>query len=294
VTYNKSKKWAGIILMLPALVMILLITIFPIYIIVRLSFYNVSIFDALDLSQLSPTIENYRKMVSSAFFWKTLLLSISYTIIVTGFSFLIGIGTALILNKDFRGRKIARAIMVMPWAMPTVITSMIFMWIFEAQFGIANFILGRFFSLPNIRWLFNPKTALFSVCLVTIWKNFPFFTLMLLAGLQTIPKILYEAAKVDGASALRRFRTITLPALRPVIAVSVVLSLLWAFRFFDIIYIMTGGGPARKTETLAIQIYQESFKFFNMGYASSIGIASIIITLIFVITFMRVLMKDFY
>jgi multiple sugar transport system permease protein len=276
------------------MVTVALIIVYPLYLTIKLSLREVQIYDILNLSNVSPTLENYVSMMYSPLFWRALRASAVYTASVTGVSFLIGLGTALLLNKRFRGRKLARSLVVLPWAIPAAITGMIWMWIFEAQFGVANFMLKKVFSVPSVRWLFSPTTALGAVITVSIWKNYPFFTLMLLAGLQTIPGELYEAAEVDGASIFRQFASVTLPALRPVIAVSVILSTLWAFRHFDIIYVMTGGGPARRTETLAVQIYQESFKFFNVGYASALGVISLIVSITVVVVFMRLLMKEFY
>lgn len=293
-SYTRSKRVIGYFFILPSMVAVSLIIIYPLYLTIKLSLYEVQIYDILNLPNVPPTLENYVSMVHSPLFWRALLTSAIYTVSVTGVSFLIGLGTALLLNKKFRGRKLARSLVVLPWAIPAAIAGMIWMWIFEAQFGLANFMLRKVFLISSVRWLFNPTTALSAVIVVSIWKNYPFFTLMLLAGLQTIPRELYEAAEVDGAAIFRQFASITLPALRPIIAVSVVLSTLWAFRHFDIIYVMTGGGPARRTETLAVQIYQESFKFFNVSYASALGVTSLIVSIIVVVVFMRLLMKEFY
>jgi multiple sugar transport system permease protein len=187
-------------------------------------------------------------------------------------AFAIGLGLALLLNRDFPGRRWLRALMLLPWAVPGVVAAIGFLWMFDASYGVVNAGL-RALGLPgDTAWFVDSRTALIAVTLPTIWKCFPFFVLTLLAALQAIPAQLYEAAKVDGAGALATFRFVTWPGLRGAAAVALVLQTLWVVKEFDIVFTATGGGPSRATQTLSLLVYEEAFQYFRFGTAAAIGV----------------------
>jgi len=208
---------------------------------------------------------------------------------VTG-SYAVGLAGAILLNKPFQGRALARTLIIIPWAVPSVVTVLIWNWMLDTNYGVINYFLQTLHLIDaNLQWRAKPDLAQISVIAVTVWSTYPVALVMLLAGLQSIPRDLYEAAAVDGSNAWQRFRHITWPGLAPVnLVVILLLSLLAFTRVVTIIYVMTAGGPAGATETLPIQTYLQAFKFFRMGYASAIGTVVLVIAVIFSVIYLNV------
>ena len=197
--------------------------------------------------------------------------------IVSFFCFLLGLGTALLVDNRFKGQALARLLVALPWAIPEVIAVVIFAWLFDSSFGLMNWLFIRLGLVDQtINWFSSPDAAFAVVCTVMVWKGYPFVSIMMLAGLQSIPEDFYNAAKVDGARAWQRLLYITIPSLMPVLGVTMVLVLLWVFRDFSIINVMTGGGPLKSTQTLSIMTYEHAFGFFKMGYASAVGVVTLV------------------
>lgn len=289
-----KKQVMSILFMMPAVLVSFILIIYPIIKTITLSFQDVKFFGSLT-TEASFTLKNFKAILSSPTFWNAFKTTILYTLVVVLSAYIIGLITALLLNKDFFGRKFARTLILLAWPIPGVVVSILVIWMFDSNFGIINNILMKFHLISeNIQWINSKETAFLTVCVATIWKSYPFFTLMFLAGLQTIPKQLHEAIQIDGGNKIQEFFYITFPALRQITAISLLLNGLWIFRNFDLIYVITGGGPARSTETLPIQLYQEAFNYFNMGKASAIGIFSLIICILMVLVFLPSLKKEFY
>lgn len=291
---QRRRLFCGLIL-LPETLFVLVVILYPLYLTFKLSFFEVDLYAISKPLTSSPTLRNYATMLSDVAFWHSLKVSGLYTLFATPLTFLVGFGLALLLDQPLRGRRVFRVLLAMPWAIPTAVASMVFMVIFDSSFGVANYLLARFHLIPgNIDWLGSPSTALATIIVTTIWKNCPFFMLMLLAGLQAIPTEFYEAARVDGAGRVRQFVSITLPALQSVMTISLMLNALWIFREFDTIYVMTAGGPNRMTESLALSIYQEAFKYLHVGRASALGIVTFVVCLGIVLACQKPLRKEFY
>lgn len=283
------------LILVPETLFVLLIIVYPLYLTLKLSFFKIDLYDIAKPLTSSPTLRNYVEMFADRAFWHSLKVSVLYTLFATPLTFLVGFGLALLLHQPLRGRRAFRVLLAMPWAIPTAVGSMVFMVMFDSSFGVTNYLLTRLHLVSgNIDWLGSPSTALATIVVTTIWKNCPFFMLMLLAGLQAIPVEFYEAARVDGAGRVRQFVSITLPALRSIITISLMLNALWVFREFDTIYVMSGGGPARMTESLAVSIYQEAFRFFHVGRASALGIVTFFVCLGIVLACQKPLRKEFY
>lgn len=274
------QHWLGYILLAPAVLLIAAIIVYPLIVSIDLSFQNVGI-ARLDQPRRPFTTGNYERLFASPDFWNACWVTLKLILVVTSACFLLGLGTALLVNNRFKGRSVARLLVAMPWAVPEVIAVVIFAWIFDSSFGLMNWI---FLSLglidKTINWFSDPNAAFAVVATTMIWKGYPFVSIMSLAGLQSIPEDYYAAARVDGANALQRLRYITLPCLMPVIGVTTVLVMLWIFRDFSIIYVLTGGGPLKATQTLSIMTYEQAFSFFRMGYASAIGVVTLVICVI--------------
>jgi len=258
-------------MMAPAMVAMALFILYPIGYSVWLSLHRV---DFLRPQAGRPFIglQNYLKLFSDASFWNAAQITLVYTTVAVVVSFIVGLATALLLNEQFRGRILARSIVIIPWAVPYVAAILIWKWMLNTDFGIVNYILLRLGLITEgISWLASPVWAMVAVLIVTVWTQYPFVTMMHLAALQGIAAELQEAATIDGAGILDRFRYVTWPGLSQVNTAAILLLVIWNFRRFTIIYTMTGGGPIRSTETLVIQTYRQAFSFYNMGYASAIG-----------------------
>jgi len=283
--------WLPTLLVLPALLVLAVVLLYPIVVGIRLSLFDVA-FVAGD-SDRFVGLDNYARMLRNGQFWQAFRVTVIYTTVVVTASFLIGLGTALLLNVRFRGRAVLRTIAIIPWPIPEVVAVMIWAWMFSADFGVINYFVSLVApGVGKIAWLSDPSLALPAVSMVTIWKQFPLATVMILAGLQHIPLDHYEAAAVDGANARQRFRYITWPGLRHVNLVLVLLLVLYTFKRVTIIFVMTGGGPGRATETLPIQTYLQSFQFFDMGYASAIGALMLTVAMSFTLVYLALTRRD--
>jgi multiple sugar transport system permease protein len=282
-------------LLAPAVVAVAALIAWPMYLILSISFREGKSLNFLALGDRPFGLGNYASVLGDADTWHSVWVSFAYTIGTIAPAFLIGLLTALLLNRVFPLRRWLRSLMLLPWAVPGVMVSIIFVWLFDASFGVVNYFLRTLGLIStDIAWYTNESTALFAVIVPTIWKSYPFFTLTLLAAMQSIPESLYEAAAVDGATAWQRFVHITWPGIRGQATLALVLNGLWAFREFDIIYAATGGGPAKATETLGIRAYNEAFGYFYMGRASVIGVLMLVIALTAVLLARKQLHREFF
>jgi len=224
---------------------------------------------------------NYERMLSDPGFWQVLETTIIFTALVILVAISAGLVTALLFNRPFPLRTVARALLMLPWAFPDVPVAMVFLWILSPQFGVVN-VFARL--LPgvneNVQWLQIPSLALIWIVLITSWKAFPFYSLVILAALQAVPQEIYEAAKVDGASPLQSFRYITIPGISVTLELLVVLASIFSFKQFTFIFLMTGGGPSGATETIVMRIYNTAFRFYDYSYATAIGVAGFLVSLV--------------
>ncbi|ONK11506.1 sugar ABC transporter permease [Streptomyces sp. MP131-18] len=262
----------------PTLAIVGLLMAYPLYVAIDLSLRGGQISDLLNLEQNPLTLDNYGDVLTDPGLVSDIVRSIVYTLGVVIPAFALGLGLAVLLNKAFPGRRIIRPLVLLPWAVPGVVVSAAFAWMFDASYGVVNYLLRTVGVIDgNVAWLVDSDTAMFAVILPTIWKYYPFFVLVLLAQLQSVPKELYEAARVDGASPLRQFTHVTWPAVRTAASLAIVITGIGVFREFDFIFPLTGGGPNDATQTLAIRIYNEAFQFFEMGTAAALGIVTMAI-----------------
>ncbi|WP_306030570.1 MULTISPECIES: carbohydrate ABC transporter permease [unclassified Stappia] len=270
----------GYILLAPAVLLVGLIIVYPLVISIDLSLQAVKL-PRIGAPRADFTLANYEKLFSSAEFWMACWVTLKLVCVVTIGSLVTGVSTALLVNNRFRGRTLARLAMALPWAVPEVIAVVIFAWIFDSSFGLMSWLLVTLgLSDGMVAWVSTPGAAFWAVAITMIWKGFPFVSIMTLAGLQSIPADFYNAAKVDGANVFQRFRWITLPLLMPVLGVTLVLVILWVFRDFSIIKVLTEGGPLKSTQTLSIMTYDQAFGFFNFGYASAVGVVTLVICVV--------------
>jgi multiple sugar transport system permease protein len=215
-----------------------------------------------------------------------LLNNIVYAVGTTALSIIFGVGISLLLNREFKGRGIATTLVIYPYLIPTVVVALAFEWIFHDLFGIVNsFLLWTGVIESTIAWF--SEFAMASVIAVSVWKFTPFIVILCLARLQTIPDHLYEAAKIEGAGLWQQFRYVTLPQLRMVLFIAIMLRFVWIFNMFDIIWLLTGGGPVNQTEHLPILIYKTMFRSYEVGYASAIAMVVLVMLVGFLVTYFR-------
>jgi multiple sugar transport system permease protein len=223
-------------------------------------------------------LDNFRRLIHDDLFVNSFKIGLIWAVSVTAIQFVLALGLALLLSQPLRGRWLARALTLVPWAMPAVMVGIMWRLIFQPQAGVLNEMLRRA-HLPGaeIDWLSNFTWALPAVILVGVWAGMPQTTIALLAGVQSIQDELHEAAAVDGASAWQRFRTITLPQLKPVIIAITALDFIWNFNSFGLVYVLTLGGPGHETELPMLFAYNEAFKYGEFGYASALGDAMVVV-----------------
>ncbi len=268
-----SALWPWLLL-LPAFLSLASVSFYPIVNGVYLSFTNRSL---ITQDNDFVGIANYVQLLADPPFWNAWWHTIWFTLVSTLLETFIGLAMALILCETFAGRGMIRAAMLVPWAMPTVVTSKMFGWLFDGQHGIINFILLHAGLIDqNVNWYGSPDTALTTIILADVWKTTPFMALLLLTGLQTVPKSLIEAARMDGARAWTIFWHIRLPLLMPTLLIAGLFRALDAFRVFDLVYVLTGGGPADSTETLSTLSYKVLFSTLQFGYGSAVSTAMFI------------------
>ena len=282
-----NQQKLGYLLLAPAVLLVFLIIVYPLVLSLDLSFQDVKI-ARIGAARKALTMANYQKLFASAEFWQSCWVTVKLIVIVASACFVIGVATALLVNERFKGRKIARLLVALPWAVPEVVAVVIWWWIFDSSFGLMNwFLVISGLADKPISWFSSPIGAFTVVSVVMVWKGYPFVSIMILAGLQAIPDDYYQAAKVDGAGPWQRFVHITLPCLAPVIGVTLILVVLWIFRDFTVIYVLTGGGPYGTTQTLSIMTYEQAFGFHKMGYGAAVGM----VTLVFCLLASRFMMR---
>lgn len=275
----------GFLLTLPALVLFGAIVLYPLAGSLTTSLFEQSL---VLPGREFVGLDNFRHVVDGQF-----LPVLRNTLVFTGVStvapFLIGFALALALNTRMRGRAILRGAFLLPWVIPGVVVSFAWLWIFNANYGLLNGILVQIGLIDEpVSWLGRPGTAMMAVVVAKTWASFPWIMVMLLAGLQTVPAMLHEAAAIDGAGALQRFWHVTLPHLRGIIGVVILLELIWNFQHFDIIYVLTGGGPAGTTTTFAVAVYESAFKGFDLGQAGALGALWMLMLSVLVAVYVKV------
>lgn len=217
-------------------------------------------------------LSNYVAVFRDPSFWNALRITLVFVVGSVSLEIILGTGVAVALNQEFRGRGVARAFILIPWALPPVVVGLTWSWILSGSFGVLNGLLYELGLIHEyIPWLSYPRFALFLVVLVEVWKSMPFVAILMLAGLQSIPLEVLESATVDGATSLQRFFRITLPLVRPMLVVGLTLETIWAFKAFDLIYLLTKGGPANATEVLGYLIYSEAFGKLNFGTSAAMS-----------------------
>ncbi|OQA43479.1 MAG: Inner membrane ABC transporter permease protein YcjO [Spirochaetes bacterium ADurb.Bin315] len=289
---KKKRQVYPYVLVLPALFAIVVILLYPMATGLYLSFHQYKLTKPVDVLPFIG-FSNYISLFKDRVFYISILKTFYWVVFSVGFQALLGLGVALVLNQKFKGRALVRGIVLVPWVMPTVVAGLIWAWIYDGSFGVLNDVLKRMSLIKeNIQWLGNKSLALPSLIFTNIWKGYPFFAISILAGLQAIPKELYEAAEIDGASVWQRFIHITLTQLKNVIFITTMLRIIWTTNTTDLIFTMTKGGPGYSSHVLALYSYLTAWSKLDFGYSSALAITLLVVMLIIISIYMKMSYKD--
>ncbi|OAP34567.1 ABC transporter permease [Sinorhizobium glycinis] len=275
-TWISTRAW---LLMLPLLAVMIAVIGWPLVDTVRLSFTDAKL---VGTEGSFVGTENFTRMLTGSNFWRALVITTLFAIVSVAAEMVLGVLAALLLNQQFRGRTALRALMILPWALPTVVNATLWRLIYNPEYGSLNAALTQLGLLDSYRsWLGEPGSALIALIVADCWKNFPLVALIALAALQAVPRDITAASLVDGAGPFNRFRFVSMPYLAGPLLVALVLRTIEAFKVFDIIWVMTRGGPANSTRTLSILVYQEAFSFQRAGSGASLAlIVTLLVTLL--------------
>lgn len=257
----------GVILILPVLFYVMGMILFPFFINIWLSFQKKNIGMPAEFIGLG----NYLYWLRNPDFFKVLKNTLVYTSVSIALKFVLGLGGALLLNRDFRGRNFFRGFFLIPWILPTVVTCFTWRWLYDDLVGVFNFFLAPI-KVGPVPWLSSSSLVLGSVIAVNVWRGFPFFGILLLAGLQSIPAQSYEAAKIDGANTFQCFLYVTLPALRSIAMIAILLSTIWTFNDFEIVYLLTRGGPGYDSMIMVPFVYEIGIRGQHIGQAITFSV----------------------
>ena len=282
---DPSEKTLGVMLLAPAFLLLALIVAYPIGRLVFSSFFDLRLSGGGAARFVG--FENYALVWADADFWNATRNTVLITLITVPGALAVGLGLAMLANLPFKRQWPVRLALLLPWALPLSFAGLIFAWFFHTEYGVVNDLLRRLGAPEPTMWLLRPGWAFAAICLTIVWKTSSFMALILLAGLQMIPKSLYEAAEVDGASRWQQFWGITIPMLMPSIVVALIFRTITALQTFDIPYTMTKGGPGNSTETLAMLIHKTTIDYLDVGYGSTLAVCMFVLSMFVTAFYLR-------
>jgi multiple sugar transport system permease protein len=282
----EGSRWTPYVFVAPIAVYLLVFQLYPLVQELFLSFTSTSLLSPRDHDWVG--LQNYRDLVDTSDFHQVLVVTAVYTVACVVSAIGLGLAAALLLDRPFRGRGVARAAVTIPWAAPSVAVALIFTWMFNAQYGIFNHAL-RFLGLAegSETWLDDPQRALPAILFTTVWQIFPFASVVILAALQGVSSEQREAAVIDGADRLSVFKAVVWPTIQPSVALLALFITIWSLRRFDLIWLMTQGGPIGATNTLVIELYRQGFVYRQLGLAAAVGMFGLSIALVVTFIYFR-------
>jgi multiple sugar transport system permease protein len=285
-SYAYSSSWSGYWFILPALLTMLVLIAYPLLYGVYISGFNTNLLNKWDFVGL----KYYIQILSDTEFLNKIWITLKYAALVVAGNFVVGMSLALLLNREIKFRLLFRAILILPWLFPDVVVALLWKWLYNPLYGLFNYLLQSMHLIKTpIEWLDSQHFALFGVAIASVWKGYPLVMIMLLAGLQSISKDLYEAAEIDGCNKWQLFRHITIPGLMPVTLVVLILETVWWFKHFTIVWLLTAGGPINVTSVVSIDIYRTAFQSFQFGRASAMAVIVFVICLLMSYVYRRLL-----
>jgi multiple sugar transport system permease protein len=279
-----SERHLRYLMLAPTVVILLALTIFPSIYMFYAAVHRVS--PNPDLPWAFVGVDNFARLLTDAQFQVALRNTAVFTIVAVSVEFLLGLGLALLLDKFIRRLTFLKTVLMIPMMLPPIAVAITWKLIYEPQFGVLNEIMFRL-GLPIQAWAGDVNLAMFSIIVADVWQWTPFIFLLMLAGLASLPIEPYEAAALDGASSWRQFWDLTIPFLKPVIAIALLLRVMDALRLFDLVFILTGGGPADRTKVLSLYIYQVAYRFADPGYAAAMSLFVLFVTIVLSTWFMK-------
>ncbi|MFP4643656.1 MAG: carbohydrate ABC transporter permease [Spirochaetales bacterium] len=288
-----ERKILPTLFLIPAAVFIFGLTLWPVLRAFQLSFTDADLrmFTTGEINYI--WFEHYRDIFASPFLRSVILKTAVFGLICVALTMTVGVFTALLLNKPFRGRTVLAVLVILPWAVPRVAAAIVWEWIFHDQYGLANWLLTVIgFDFQGFAWFNDPYIAFGAIAVVIVWQSFPFVAVSMLAGLQSIPAEIHDAARIDGAGPWQRVSRIVLPMLKSLLLVLIVISTIWDFKIFDQVFVMTGGGPARQTELLAITTWREAFTQHDFGLASALSMVMFAILAVVTVLYLRLIREE--
>ncbi len=279
-----AETWLGYALILPATILLAVIIVYPTLRGIQLAFFEASLLNPNQ--QTFVALEHFGTMVGDAVFrtalWQTVLL----TALAVSIQYFLGLSLAVVLKEKVPGISFFRSISMVSWVLPIIVMVILFRFLVQVGFGPVNVVLGQL-GLPTRYWFGSPDMAFPMIVLMHVWRNVPFYAIALMASMNSIPEAQYEAARLDGAGPLQRFRHVTLPQISYVSMIMIVLHVIFTFNNFDIVFLSTGGGPLGNTEVLATYVYKTAFESYALGYAASMGVVMLIIMLVFTTVYVK-------
>lgn len=282
---NKNRLIIGYLFLIPTLLLFAVFVAYPVFNTLWTSFFSLRI-QTLSKGGKFIGLGNYAKLLKDANVFQTMKFTIVFTFIAVALETVIGMGCALIMNRQFMGKNLICAVILIPWCIPTVVSALMWSYMFAESYGVINQFLQALglISTP-IHWLTSSSEAFVAVVISDVWKTTPYMALLLLSGLKTIPSDLYEAADIDGAGRITKLFRITFPCMKPVIVVSVMFRTIASFRIYDLIKVLTNGGPGRATTSLTMYTMQQYFSFGNYGYGAALAVLTFVISLVIAFLF---------
>jgi N,N'-diacetylchitobiose transport system permease protein len=286
-----SRHGLAIALVAPAAILVAGLVGYPLVRTVWLSFTDTGLADLIEGSGDWVGLENYREVFADEALRRALINTVVFGTVAVAVTMAFGVAVALLLNQRFKGRALLTVLVVLPWAMPAIAASSVWRWMFNDQYGLVNWVLVRLgaSSFEEYSWFTDRLPAFAAILVVVVWQSYPFIAFAVLAGLQTINKDVLDAAKVDGATAWQRLRYVTLPLLRPILAMLAVISTIWNFKIFDQIYVLAAGVPERATDTAAVAAYRLAFASSEFGLGSALAVVLFVILLAITLVYLRML-----
>ncbi len=282
---ERARRREAIALVMPSLLPILVLSVAPLVVGIALAFTDARLVRRPEYTFVG--IDNFLRLAGNGFFWESFRIGMVWAVSVTLLQLVAAMGLALLLNSDLRFQGLTRVLALIPWAMPPVVVAIMWRMIYSPNAGPLNAFLGALGLPDDTNWLGSFSLALPAVVIVGVWVGMPQTTVTLLAGLQQVPSELYEAASVDGAGSWRRFATVTLPSLRPIIVSITSLNFIWNFNSFSLVYVLTEGGPGGRTMLPMLFTYLEAFKNRNIGYAAAMGVVLVVVVVALLALFLR-------
>lgn len=283
--FDDSEFNVGTLFVLPALLLLAIEVVYPLFRTIWLGMH------ASEGSTYNwVAFQNYITIVNAEWFGTVIVNTVIWTVLGVALQFLLGFIAALLLNTQFKGRTLVRGLLIIPWVTPGIVVAIIFQWMYSPQFGIINRFLAEVGVISEyVAWLSEPSMALYAIIVAISWKGFPFVMVMVLAGLQNVDEQLHRAAIIDGAPRWARFWHVTIPQLTPVLKVTLLLTVIWTFNNFVLIFVMTGGGPVGSTMVLPLKVYKLAFDTFQFGLASALSVFMFAIMSVFMAMYIRAL-----